>query len=119
MILAPLAGIALVVSTATGPIAEDAAIQLSPQQKSAAMRPLVRSATECIAHTVAADPRFGSEALGDLIVVSMASCVGPVRAMVEAYDRLFGASTGEAFFMGPYLDILPTAVTKWIAGTAD
>jgi hypothetical protein len=42
----------------------------------------------------------------------MPSCVTPVRAMIDAYDRYFGRGTGEAFFMGPYLDVLPKAVTE-------
>ena len=33
--------------------------------------------------------------------------------MIEAYDRYFGAGEGEAFFIGPYLDVLPTAVSNW------
>jgi hypothetical protein len=75
----------------------------------------MRSATECIARTVAAHPRFRRQApnaeLGDLIVASVPSCVTPVRAMIDAYDRHFGDGTGEAFFMGPYLDALPAAVS--------
>ena len=74
----------------------------------------MRSATECIARTVAADPRFRQgphTELGDLIVASVPSCVGPVRAMIDGYDRYFGDGTGEAFFMGPYLDALPAAVS--------
>jgi hypothetical protein len=52
---------AFVVAVATGPAAETAApvTPMSAQQKSAAMRPLVQSATECIAHSVADDPRLG------------------------------------------------------------
>jgi hypothetical protein len=76
---------------------------------------LMRSATECIARTAAADPRFSKRAphteLGDIIVASVPRCVGQVRAMIDAYDRYFGDGTGEAFFMGPYLDALPGAVT--------
>src|SRR4051794_33469074 len=89
---------------------------LSVQQKSAAMQPLLRSTTECIARTVSTDPRFGSRNgnLGDRIVQSMPSCTTEVRAMIEAYDRYFGEGEGEAFFMGPYLDVLPTAVSKWV-----
>jgi hypothetical protein len=30
--------------------------------------------------------------------------------MIDAYDQFYGEGTGEAFFMGPYLDALPTAV---------
>jgi len=37
-----------------------------------------------------------------------------VRAMIYAYDRYYGEGSGEAFFMGPYLDVLPKAV---LAGT--
>jgi len=121
MILAPLAAVALVVSVATGPnIDPSAPPSLSAQQKSVAVQSLVRSATECIARTVTADPRYGQREaeLGDLIVDSMPICVTQVRAMIEAYDRYFGDGEGEAFFMGPYLDVLPTAVSKWGRDTA-
>src|SRR5262245_829345 len=118
MILAPLAAAALVLSVATGPTVDPPlAPTLSARQKSAAMQPLVRSATECIARTVAADPRFGPRNgadLGDLIVDSMQRCTTQVRAMIDAYDRYFGTGEGEAFFMGPYLDVLPTAVSNWV-----
>ncbi len=116
MILAPLTAVALVVSVATAPMIDrNAAVPMSVQQKSAAVQPLLRSATECIARTVTADPRFrqpGSD-VGDLIVDSMSTCMPQVRAMIAAYDRYFGEGSGEAFFMGPYLDVLPTAVSKW------
>jgi hypothetical protein len=119
MIPVPLAAVALVVTVATGPATNPTApaLPLSAQQKSAAMQPLVRSATECIAHTVADDPRLTAPRanLGDLIVDSVPSCMSPVRAMIDAYDRFYGSGSGEAFFMGPYLDILPRAVGEWIA----
>jgi hypothetical protein len=120
MILAPLAAAALVVAAATGPSLEPRLPpHLSMEQKSAAMQPLMRSATECIARAVSANPRFGQRNadLGDLIVASMSSCTAQVRAMIEAYDRYFGDGEGEAFFMGPYLDVLPAAVTKWVRDT--
>ena len=97
MIFAALAAATLVVSVATGPTAKPSSSPaLSVQQKSAAMQPLLRSATECIARTVSTDPRFGNRNgnLGDLIVQSMPSCTTEVRAMIEAYDRYFG--DGEA-----------------------
>jgi hypothetical protein len=125
MILAPLAVAALVVSVATGPTTESVGrmINLSAGQKNAAVQPLVRTATECIARTVTADPRFRTseraDSLGDLIVASMPSCVTPVRAMIDAYDRYFGDGTGETFFMGPYLDFLPTAVNKWVVDSPE
>jgi len=117
MLIAPLAAAALVITVATGPITEPTALPaLSPQQKNAAVQSLVRSATECIARTVTRDPRFGQRDLGDLIVDSMSSCVTQVRAMIDGYDSMFGDGSGEAFFMGPYLDVLPTAVSKWGKG---
>jgi hypothetical protein len=112
--LAPLFGIALVLTVAAGPTADpDATAKLSPQQRNAATQPLVRSATDCIIRAVMSDPRFASEppdALGELIVDSMPACMAPVRAMIDAYDRYYGEGSGEAFFMGPYLDVLPRAV---------
>jgi hypothetical protein len=114
MILAPLAGTALLISVATGPNVDPggSTVTLSIQQKNAAMQPLVRSATDCITQAVAADSRFAKQDIGDLIVDSIASCVPQVRAMIDAYDRYFGEGTGEAFFMGPYLDVLPKIVIK-------
>jgi hypothetical protein len=35
--------------------------------------------------------------------------------MIDAYDRFYGTGSGDAFFIGPYLDILPRAVDEWIA----
>ena len=118
MIPASLVAVTLVVTAATVPGTDLAGptAPLSAQQKRAAMQPLVRSATECIASTVAGDPRLAAHPdLGDLIVDSMPSCVSPVRAMIDGYDRYYGTGTGEAFFTGPYLDVLPGAVSEWIA----
>ncbi len=99
------------------PIATDPNKDLPGQtmrEKMTVTEPLVRSATSCIVGAVKNDPRYGRKevALGDLIVASMPSCVVPVRAMIDAYDRLYGDGTGEAFFMGPYLDVLPKAVVE-------
>jgi hypothetical protein len=88
---------------------------LSPREKSAATQTLMRSATDCIAHAVFANPRYsasGSAELGDLIVASIPSCVTPVRAMIDGYDQYYGEGSGEAFFMGPYLDALPKLVIE-------
>jgi hypothetical protein len=118
MLLAPLVGTAMVVAVATEPLNNAGApARLSMQEKMAATEPLVRSATDCIVQAVIADPRYDSSQsaeLGDLIVDSMPVCVKPVRAMIDAYDHYYGEGSGEAFFMGPYLDVLPKAV---IAGT--
>lgn len=115
MILAPLFGTALILAVATDPANDPpASANLTPQQKSAATEPLVRSATDCIVRAVVADPRYGAKPsqLGDLIVASMPSCVAPMRAMITGFDRYYGSGAGEAFFMGPYLDVLPKIVLK-------
>jgi hypothetical protein len=109
--------------SAISPPGRMAPAQMSLQQKNAALRPLVRSTTECIVRTVSTDPRLTeSLKLGDireLIVDSMSSCVGPVRAMIDTYDQLFGNGAGEAFFMGPYLDVLPTAVLSKVKNAGE
>jgi hypothetical protein len=120
MISAPFVGLSLLVSIATGPTTDSNMpnSHLSAEQKNAALQPYLRTATECVAKTVVADPRFGDRKsagnFADLIVDSMPSCAEPMRAMIGAYDRYFGEGSGEAFFMGPYLDVLPTAVSKWV-----
>jgi len=115
MILAPLFGTSLLIAVATGPLNDPMGIShLSPREKSAATQSLVRSATDCIAHAVFANPHYTANAadLGDLIVQSMPSCVTPVRAMIDGYDQYYGEGSGESFFMGPYLDVLPKLVIE-------
>jgi hypothetical protein len=116
MILASLVGTAIAVAAVTGPFDDSAAPPtLTVQQKMAVTGPLVRSATECIVRAVVRNPHYGANpalALSDLIVASMPACVTPVRAMIDAYDRYYGQGTGEAFFMGPYLDVLPRAIVE-------
>ena len=95
--------------------------QMSLQQKRAVVRPLVSSATECIARTVSTDPRFVTVAqagdVNELIVESVPSCLDAVQRMIDAHDRLFGEGAGETFFMGPYLDALPSAVQELVTGS--
>jgi hypothetical protein len=123
MILASLAGAMLVVSVATGPIVTETqgATSTMARQKSATIEPLINTATACIARAVASDPRLRRDApsnLGDLIVESVPGCMPAVRAMIEGYDSAFGEGAGEAYFLGPYLDVLPGAVSKWVADVA-
>jgi hypothetical protein len=49
----------------------------------------------------------------------MPKCLDPVRAMIAAYDRYFGEGSGEDFFVGPYLDVLPDAVVHRIKSIAE
>jgi len=117
MILPALSGASLLVLAAIGPVTDTAAIaHMSTQQKNAAVQAYVTRATECVAQKIAADPRYAKDPnnLGDLIVSSMPGCAEGMRAMIDSYDRYFGEGAGEAFFSGPYLDVLPTAVANWV-----
>lgn len=87
---------------------------MSVRQKDAKLLPLVRHATDCIVRKgfrrCALQGRLRPSEINDLIVDPMSACVGPVRAMIDAHDRLYNSGSGEAFLLGPYLDILPAVV---------
>jgi hypothetical protein len=95
---------------------------MSVRQKDAVLLPLVRQATDCIVHRVFGHPRYSADLradeINDLIVDSMAACMRPVRAMIDAHDRMYGAGSGEAFLLGPYLDVLPAAVVGQVKAKA-
>jgi hypothetical protein len=121
--LGPLVGLSLIVNVAIDAAPPEAAAlgpSMSPQQQRATMQPLIRSANECIAHAVSADPRFAARPgdVTDLIVDSITHCVEPVRALIDRHDQIYGAGTGEQFFIGPYLDALPSVVQALARGSA-
>jgi hypothetical protein len=98
----------------------DAEADFALPRTAAVMRPLIRSATDCVVHAVSANPRLGqtvsSSDINELIVDSMTPCAGVIRTMIETHDELFGNGSGEAFFMGPYLDVLPATVNRMVGG---
>ena len=114
MFVVPLFGAAVLVAVAANPFHDATGdTNRSMKEKAAATEPLVRSATQCIVRAVTASPHYRGRVdakIGDLIVDAMPACLTPVRAMIDAYDRHYGDGAGEAFFMGPYLDVLPKAV---------
>jgi hypothetical protein len=122
MILKTLFGLSLVLPVSLDtqvPVPDPAAwMQMSMRQKDAALLPLVQRATECIIRRVSADPRFKPglrpDEVNDLIVDSISACEQPVRAMIDAHDRMYGRGSGEAFLLGPYLDVLPAAVVRQV-----
>jgi hypothetical protein len=118
MILPALTGASLLILTAATPDADLDSMRahLTRQERTAAVQPFITRATECVARSVASDPRSSDASkLGDLIVGSMPACAQLLRSMIDTYDQYFGDGTGETFFSGPYLDVLPTAVSKWVA----
>ena len=123
MILESLFGLSLVMNVSLDtqtPTATDPAswLRMSVHRKDAALLPLVRRATDCVVREVTSDPRYRDDMrpgdINDLIVDSIGACARPVRAMIDAYDRMYGNGSGEAFLLGPYLDVLPSAVVRQV-----
>ncbi len=123
MIVESLLGLSLVLNVSLDsqtPVPTNPAIwtELSLHQKKAAVLPLVLRATECIVRKVSADKRYSADirpsGINDVIVDSISACARPVRAMVDAYNRMYGDGAGEAFLLGPYLDVLPAAVVQQV-----
>ncbi|HWE78884.1 MAG TPA: hypothetical protein VG270_10225 [Pseudolabrys sp.] len=92
--------------------------QLSVPERQAKLLPLVARATDCILRRIADDPRYRADLrpdeVNDLISDSLRGCARPLRAMIEMHDRFYGAGSGEAFLLGPYLDVLPAAVVRQV-----
>lgn len=92
--------------------------QISVRQRDTALLPLVRRATDCIVHAVKADPRYDDAVrpgdLNDLIVDAMPQCAPVLRVMIDMHDSMYGRGSGEAFLMGPYLDVLPGALAQQV-----
>jgi hypothetical protein len=123
MIVKSLVGLSLVLSVSLDaelpkPPAAAAWNHFSARHIEAGLLPLVQRATDCIVRQVSADPRYtgdtGADEINQMIIDSIASCARPVQAMIRAHDRLYGNGSGEAFLLGPYLDVLPAAVVKQV-----
>ena len=115
MLLPAFTAASLLIMTAA-PDLDPAIMHLSARERTAAVQPSITRATECVERIVAGDPRAADASkLGDLIVDSMGPCRDVMRSMIDTYDAYFGTGTGEAFFSGPYLDVLPSAVGRWVA----
>ena len=127
MILGPLLGLSLVVTVSVDPVnpfaLSKSTKEMSLQEKNHIIQPLIRSATDCVVRTVVAGLRVHpldkkTTDMRELIVSSMPSCVDAMRAMIGTYDRLYGDGSGETFFNGPFLDMLPATVIETVEGGA-
>jgi hypothetical protein len=121
MMLGAVVGLSLVIHASLDsrfPSGPEAVPEISSLQKQTALLPLVQHATDCIIRAVRADRRFSNDIrpdeLNELIVESMPICGSTLHAMMDTHDRLYGAGSGEAFLIGPYLDTLPAAVSRQI-----
>jgi hypothetical protein len=119
MIQHVILSVQLVVLAATGPINDRDApqVRLSGLEKAAAVQVFVRRATDCVVQAVERDATGAAEpeSIGDLIVAAMPACADRMRAMIESFDRNYGEGSGEEFFSGSFLDLLPTVVNKKIS----
>ena len=80
---------------------------------------LAVSGADGLVRNVSADRRYNNEAsrtadINDLIIDSISACARPVRAMIDAHNRMYGDGSGEAFLLGPYLDVLPAALVRQV-----
>jgi len=123
MIVTSLLGLSLVLNVSRNtqmpmPTGAPAWAQISVRQKESALLPLVLRATDCIVRKVSADRRYSNDIravdINDLIVDSITACARPVRAMIDAHNRMYGDGSGEAFLLGPYLDVLPAALVRQV-----
>jgi len=123
MIVESVLGLSLVLNVSLDPQVPApprpaAGAQLSLPQRDAALLPAVRRATECVVRKAASDPRYRPDMspadMNDLIVDSITACGRVVRTMMDVHDRMYGAGSGAAFLLGPYLDVLPAAVVRQV-----
>ena len=123
MIIESLVGLSLVLNVSfesPAPTHSDrtAWLHMPIPQRDAALLPLVHRATACIVHAALADPRYHADMrqdeINDVIVDSIAACGSLVRVMIRTHDRMYGAGSGEAFLLGPYLDVLPAAMARQV-----
>jgi hypothetical protein len=123
MILESVFGLSLVLNASLDsqtPTARTSAAwsQLSAVERQAGLLPVIARATGCILRRIADDPRYKADLrpdeINELIADSLRGCARPLRALVETHDRMYGPGSGEAFLLGPYLDVLPTAVIRQV-----
>ena len=121
MILESLFGLSLVLNVslefpAPAPTEHHTWLHMSVPQKEAALTPLVQRATPCIVGKVVGRSEFSARpaARPDQRPDHRLDHRLPLRgrAMLDAHDRMFGDGSGEAFLLGPYLDVLPAAVMQ-------
>lgn len=116
---ATLVAVVMAVSTFAG--AANAGVSQPTQsssriEKTTIVQRSVNRATECVIHAIENDPnsKAGELPIGELIVTVMPSCTDRMHAMIESFDDTYGAGSGEKFFSGAFLDLLPLVVNKRI-----
>ena len=92
--------------------------QPSVVERQAELLPAIARATDCILRRIGDDPRYRADLrpgeINDLIADSLRGCARPLRALIETHDRMYGPGSGESFLLGPFLDVLPSAVVHQV-----
>ena len=92
--------------------------QPSVIERQARLLPAIARATDCILRRIGDDPRYRADLrpgeINELIADSLRGCARPLRTLVETHDRMYGPGSGEAFLIGPFLDVLPSAVVRQV-----
>jgi hypothetical protein len=100
---------------ASNPLHEPSIKKLTESEK-IILHSVVRPATDCVVNVVnETDPGLSGK-IDELIVEAIGSCGREMQVMIYEYNGLFGGEGGEAFFLGQYLDDLPTTVQMRIRG---
>lgn len=110
------AGIAACAFTLAAPaFAQTDMSALTEGQKRRVHLPYVRAATDCIARSILAAPeatrlaRIGQ--WNDAVFAGPKNyCQSEISALVGTHDQLYGAGTGQPFFIGPYFSDLARAL---------
>jgi hypothetical protein len=105
-ILATLTLLALVTTAQARPHRHPVAPAVNPVEAEKVLAPLRQAATACFADTVMTNPKAVSNARAgrwlEAASITGFLCRPEVAAMIQAHDRLYGATTGERYFKGAY-----------------
>jgi hypothetical protein len=101
----------LITLAAAAPLPDQqGSVRQSKAEKAAVVQRVINHATDCVVREIRAAPSAAD--LGEQIVAVMPSCADTMRSLIEAFDANYGEGTGETFFSGSFLDILPQVVSK-------
>jgi hypothetical protein len=123
MILESVFGLSLVLNVSLEskvPAAGKSIVWSQPSviERQAELLPAIARATDCILRRIGDDPRYSTDLrpgeINDLIADSLRSCARPLRALIDTHDRMYGPGSGEAFLLGTFLDVLPSAVVRQV-----
>src|SRR5215510_5397979 len=110
MLINTFVGVSMVTLAAAAPMSDRPDdVKLSKAEKAAAVQRVINHATDCVVREIRAAKSTAN--LGDQIVAVMPVCAETMRTMIESFDSAYGEGSGETFFSGSFLDLLPQVVS--------